>query len=274
MERALLVGFISCSSCGILLSIPLLYLDSRKSKSAPTTASDSRLERYLAVIFGLMQIGLLAAVDVAAAESLHKSQQVRWMEAVCSSTLQIYAGVNSARVLRRLLVLPWATPLVYVVFTVSIVLNFVYLTIEGGSSDYWFFFNLAVPSLLSSTISSWLAYQHKIARGDNPKFLRLLILLAISNAISALSQFFGAMIIYRSVLTGREITSKTHYVILLTCTSTHLLCPLVFCVSGARRSMKRAWTQMRSRHFTDTTTEGAIRLDSLGEAGSIHDESI
>lgn len=48
-------------------------------------------------------------------------------------------------------------------------------------------------------------------------YLRFLILLVISNAISALSQFCGAIIIYRLVLTDREITSKTYYGVLLVC---------------------------------------------------------
>lgn len=94
MERAIFVGLIVCSSYGILLSIPFLYLDSKKPKSNPVAVSNSRLERYSAIVFGLIQIGFLATVDVGAAISLDKSQQVQWMEAACSGMLQIYAGVN------------------------------------------------------------------------------------------------------------------------------------------------------------------------------------
>jgi hypothetical protein len=94
MESAILVGFALCSSCGIVFSIPFLYLNVKRSKSIPTIAGYSRLERYSAFVFGLMHIDSLAAIDSATAISLYTSQQVLWIDAACFSALQIYAGVN------------------------------------------------------------------------------------------------------------------------------------------------------------------------------------
>ncbi|KAF2478372.1 uncharacterized protein BDR25DRAFT_348628 [Lindgomyces ingoldianus] len=202
MERALFVGFISCSL-------------------------NSRFERYSALVFGLIQIGLLAAVS----SSMDGSSVLQY-----APDLRGTYGLDNLLVLHHLSLLSWAAPLVSAISTVSTVLDFVYLTIQGRLPDYRVFLYITIPSLLSSTVSCWRAYEHKSAGGNNRGFVRFLILLAISNAISALSQF-----------------SK--------------LIPAFFC--GVRLFIKWAWTQMRSHHLTSTNTEGVVRLDILGEADSI-----
>ncbi|PVH94116.1 hypothetical protein DM02DRAFT_633974 [Periconia macrospinosa] len=145
---------------------------------------NGRFERYSTLVFSLIQIGLLAAVCAAAVASLNKNQQVRWMDAACSSTLQIYAGVNQT-------------------------------------------------------------YRHRSAGGNYVEFLQSLIFIALLNAISALAQFCGTIIIYCLALKGRGITRKTYYGIVL--------------------------MQLHHSSGTDTDTGGAVRLESMRTAGSIQE---
>lgn len=132
MEYLLLVGFLACSLCGLLLSIFLGWLDVRAPNSDHTPRTESYLERPLAFIFGVVQIVAFGAAIVSEAVALLTEQKVRCLDAVHFSTLQLYSGINVrsfsskrkpicqqyiqlARIIRRVNFQPpsWATPLIY-----------------------------------------------------------------------------------------------------------------------------------------------------------------
>ncbi|KAH7108843.1 hypothetical protein B0J11DRAFT_513056 [Dendryphion nanum] len=97
-----------------------------KLKSNQLPKKDGHLERYLAVLFGVVQIGLFATTCATTAKSLAEGYEVHCLDAACFNTLQFYAGVNFARVTRHLILLPWATPLIHTIFTGLSVLDFVF----------------------------------------------------------------------------------------------------------------------------------------------------
>lgn len=248
MEYLVLVGFLACSLCGLLLSIFLGWLDVRAPNSDHTPRTESYLERPLAFIFGVVQIVAFGAAIVSEAVALLTEQKVRCLDAVHFSTLQLYSGINLARIIRRVNFQPpsWATPLIYCISMSFALFDFAaWMKNDEMLPNYTSHLHLAIPPLLSAVVSCSRLHLHKSSGGRNPSLIRFLIGIISSSTLVVLCQLSGALVL---LLMDRKATITHRYGILLACTSAQHLGSFICCFGSIKRGFRRIREWLRTSH--------------------------
>jgi hypothetical protein len=77
-----------------MISLPHVWLDVRPSNSRYAIQTDSRLERPLAFIFGIIQIAFFVTAIIVTTTTLKAGQQATCFDAVQFSTLHVLSGSN------------------------------------------------------------------------------------------------------------------------------------------------------------------------------------
>jgi hypothetical protein len=88
MGETLLACSTACSLCGVLLSLAIVRLECIRLQL------EGQLERFFALVSGVMQVALFAVAFGAGIRTLHTDHKARWLDAVQCSTLHLYAGTN------------------------------------------------------------------------------------------------------------------------------------------------------------------------------------
>jgi hypothetical protein len=142
----------------------------------------------------------------------------------------------------------------------------------------------ATASVMSSVVSRWRLEEHKISGSTqhNSGLKRLLTVFVITNAIAALCQLCGAVVIYSITLADSKSDTSLRQGILLVCrdrllsysltcgqacTATQLLCLFTFCLAGIKRRIiepfRAPTRRLPSTSIQVGNIEGAMRLDSF-----------
>ncbi|OAL42782.1 hypothetical protein IQ07DRAFT_606413 [Pyrenochaeta sp. DS3sAY3a] len=155
MQYLLLIGFLACSLCGLLLSIFLGWLDVRAPNSDLTPRTESYLERPLAFIFGVVQILAFGAAIISAAMVLLTEQK----------------------------------------YAPALLWNQSWMKNDEMVPNYTFYLHLAIPPLLSAVVSCSGLHLHKISGSRNLSHIRSLTGVIASSTLVVPCQLSGALVL-------------------------------------------------------------------------------
>ncbi|KAF2174603.1 hypothetical protein K469DRAFT_775925 [Zopfia rhizophila CBS 207.26] len=278
MVHTILIGYIVCSSCGLVLTVMLIYRDikpRRTNERDRTYREYSHWKRALPALFDLAQATLFVTVITAVTISITSSSRFNWIDLAITCTLQLIVGTNLARHLRALTTPSVVTYLPYTAIIVLTARDVVFylenpLTRDSSGLLIWnrktkilfiyesvVLFSLAIGPLISAAISYQQLRQHENLGGNNRKYKGLLTFFIVTNVIAALCKLCGATVLLCFFLPDRAKPNIRHGVF-LACISAQLLCALIFCF----RSIPR-WIIKWIRAHTDGNDLGeAVELDS------------
>ncbi|KAF2650665.1 hypothetical protein K491DRAFT_682785 [Lophiostoma macrostomum CBS 122681] len=216
MALVLHIGFLLCFSGGLLLSIALAYHDApRKS-----TRHDYFWGRAITALSDICQVGLSVAGIVAIVIARITKTEPYWLDAVILCTLQLFAGTTLARTLIHMSFSHWAVGLAYLytVLTVPDIASYIKDKNTCFAYESAMLSRVAIAPFTSLIASHSVLEKHKASGSQynrESKFVRLLVVFIVVNAVAALCQMSGAVILYSLSLANKEISTNLHQGIFL-----------------------------------------------------------
>ncbi|KAF2194985.1 hypothetical protein K469DRAFT_1700 [Zopfia rhizophila CBS 207.26] len=278
MAHTILISYIVCFSGGLILTVGLIYLEVRPRRTNEMdriVRIDDRWERALAVLSGLVQVGLLIADIAAIAITLASNRPVNWLDLAILCTLQLLVVTNLARLIRFLFIgfsITWLLYVVAVVWTIHDVVIYLFRNQHMPFVYESVLLFLVIAPLLSLLLSYSRLRQHKNSGQINPGYKNLLLVFIVTNAIAALFMLCGAIIILCFILWATakidiRLRHRLRQSIFLACICSQLLCALGFCLGGIKRRIiepiRARMVMPRSTGIDGDDLGGAVRLASL-----------